>query len=622
MADGGPLEGVLGGSEAEDAQDRQGIAGADAVATAVAMDVARYSPELNGKAGDYLDKHGRLVDRQARFVDIQAQDLLEQRALQTSHLRLRRFTERLKAATQLLIVLIAAVIGFGLAVMLNDAFASNSVVVDAFEAPPALAGRGLSGTVVASGVLDQLEKLQAATRSATKGLNIKSAWASDIKVQAPGTGVSIGEIDRLLHARFGHDVHIDGDLVQTEAGGLALTVRGDGVPAKTFEGAAADPGKLTAQAAEYVYGRSQPYQFAAYLVTNNRDADALAFLPGAFARGDNNDERAELANMWGNAYADLNQQAEAVEKYRLAMALKPHNWKAWSNLSYALVLAQGEEAAWREGQALLRAAAKAPTRDRPEPRLLSTAASLSFDTPLWLASTLDNASHNGGAGASADIAGPNFAYIYLFMHDPALAARYLASSDPDDPYTKNMALVLQGRTALDRGDAAAAVAPLERFWKAWQARPVMQYFDDPCFLALAYGLTGRTAQAEAVFKRTGPFARCFALHGDVLEHAGDLAGAERVWAQGIAIGPDLSPVYLHRGISELNRGDLAAASADLAAASARSPHWADPLKGSGDVLARQGRWKEALAKYDEALRYAPAWTQLHQARAAAAAHKG
>ena len=45
----------------------------------------------------------------------------------------------------------------------------------------------------------------------------------------------------------------------------------------------------------------------------------------------------------------------------------------------------------------------------------------------------------------------------------------------------------------------------------------------------------------------------------------------------------------------------------LAAAHARGPNWADPFKAWGDLLARQGRWSEALAKCDQALKRAPAW---------------
>jgi predicted negative regulator of RcsB-dependent stress response len=39
-------------------------------------------------------------------------------------------------------------------------------------------------------------------------------------------------------------------------------------------------------------------------------------------------------------------------------------------------------------------------------------------------------------------------------------------------------------------------------------------------------------------------------------------------------------------------------------------NWADPLKDWGDVLVKQGNVKDALAKYDEARKYAPNWKQL------------
>jgi hypothetical protein len=107
--------------------------------------------------------------------------------------------------------------------------------------------------------------------------------------------------------------------------------------------------------------------------------------------------------------------------------------------------------------------------------------------------------------------------------------------------------------------------PLEAFYKAWLAEPNLQdtFDDQACFLGLAYGLTGRPAEAEAVFKRVGPWSRCWAFYGDVLARLGDEAGARRVWAQGLARLPDLPMIYLHRGQFELDHGNLAAAAADL-----------------------------------------------------------
>jgi tetratricopeptide (TPR) repeat protein len=345
------------------------------------------------------------------------------------------------------------------------------VVVNAFQAPSALASRGLTGDVVAAGVLDALQKLQDATRSQAKGLDTRGAWSSDVKIDVPETGISIGEVNRLLHQRFGNDLHIDGDLVQTESGGLALTVRGDGVPAKTFQGGAADLDKLTTEAAEYVYGRSQPFRFAIYLVGSGRYDDALAFLPGAYARAPEA-ERAEYANTWGNAYASLYKSTEAMEKYRLALTLKPHFWKTWGNLVGVLAIVSGEEAAWREGRAMQQAADSAPASDRPTVANVVNFALMSQDWPLQLASSTQDATFNQGAGSSTTIEGPSIADEYANLHDPVHAAQYLTLSDPDDSLTKSENLLLPAYAALERHDAVAAVLPLQTFWKAWRPIPI------------------------------------------------------------------------------------------------------------------------------------------------------
>jgi tetratricopeptide (TPR) repeat protein len=623
-------EGVLGGligGEDEGPEPEAGIEAklsAEAFAAAVAADQAKYDPGVARATQAFLE-------RQTSLLKSQDDQLNAERAVRLSHLhsqsregRIRRVGQRIRVAMQIFTALVVTAIALGLGVMVHDAFTSRTVVVEPFDAPPALAARGVSGKVVAAGVLDALQHLRDATRGATKGLATEGAWSSEVKIEVPETGVSIGEIDRLLHQRFGHDLHIDGDLVQTETGALALTVRGDNVPAKTFQGAAGDLDKLTTQAAEYVYSRSQPIQFTQYLLNNRRYADAIAFIPVALGRATDNDQQAEFATSWGNALMALEERAQAVEKFRLAMALKPNDWKAWDNLTWAIQLAEGEEAGWREGRAMLDAVARAPKSKRPELSILINPAELTWDLPLMLTASLQDASYNNGVGKSVLIDGPFIADIYSRTHNSTEAARYMASSDPSDSTTKAEALLLTSYAAIERDDASAAIAPLETYWKAWQADTAVQsdHLDTPCYLGLAYGMASRMSEAEAVFKRVGPWSRCFAFHGDVLEHAGDLAGAEQVWAEGVKVGPDLPLVYLHRGVSELNRGDLKSAETDLSTAHAKAPHFADPLKAWGDLLAREGRWKEALAKYDAALKFAPAWTELHEARNAAAGHGG
>jgi hypothetical protein len=48
---------------------------------------------------------------------------------------------------------------------------------------------------------------------------------------------------------------------------------------------------------------------------------------------------------------------------------------------------------------------------------------------------------------------------------------------------------------------------------------------------------------------------------------------------------------------------------------------ADPLKGWANLLAKPCRGKEAPAKYDEALKFAPNWKQVHEAREAVTKQK-
>jgi hypothetical protein len=626
MTEGGLFAGVLGGEE--EAPEREGAAEAlieaGAFAAAVAADHAKYDPGVARAAEGFLQE-------QTRLLKAQREEMAEQRSLRLSHLhsqsregKIRRVGQRIRVGMQVFAALIASVIGLGLLVMLYDAFTSRSVVVNAFKAPAALAGRGLTGDVVASGVLDTLLKLQAATHSSYKRLDAKSEWASDVKIEVPETGVSLGEINRLLHQRFGHDLHIDGDLIQTELGGLALTVRGDGIPANTFSGAAGELDKLTTQAAEYVYGCSETYFFAVYLVGRGRFADALAFIPSAFAAETDDVMRGKLANAWGQAYSGMNNPSEAAGKYRLSMTLiptsDPAHWVPWDNLISTLSATSGEEAAWKEAKAFLQAVETAPKRALPELRLFESSAGATWNIPIKLSALLQDARYNGGAGANNTIDGPQIADMYALMHDPADAARYIVSSDAADTTTKAEVELLKAYAALNDGNVAAAVLPLENFYKAWLADPVLQsaYPDNPCYLGLSYGLIGRLADAKAVFTRTGSWSRCQAFHGSVLAHAGDVNGAQRIWAEGLKVAPDLPIIYLHRGQFEMDHGDPNTAGADFAIAAGKAPHFADPLKAWGDLLAREGRWSDALAKYDEALKYAPAWTELQLARDAAA----
>src|SRR6202050_2261574 len=222
MAESGGLSRILGADAEAPAEGRAAESALDPTAAALAADGAKSDPELAQKAAAYFDK-------QSHLVEVQTEHLHEQRVVNLQLLKLKRFGERLKLGLQMFLILIATVIGIGIVIVIRDAVNSRSVVIDPFEAPPSLAANGLNGKVLAAGLLDVLTRIQAATRTNAEHRNLSNAWTGDIAIEVPETGISIGQIERGVKARFGHDQPIDGDLVTTRSGGLALAARGAGM---------------------------------------------------------------------------------------------------------------------------------------------------------------------------------------------------------------------------------------------------------------------------------------------------------------------------------------------------------------------------------------------------------
>jgi len=619
----GLLGGLLGGeeenAEAEAAAER---ASAEAFAAAVAAEQAKHHPGVARATEAFLDEQRLLLQGQR-------EELAEQRPLRLSSLRsssregrLRRFGLRIRNGMQVLTALVFAVIGVGLGVMVYDAFATRSVVVEPFDTPPALAARGLSGKVVAGGLLDELSRLQAATRGTVAKRQLSNAWTGDIKVEVPETGLSLGDIDRMLKARFGHDLHIGGDLVQTDAGGLVLTVRGDGVLPKVFTGAAGDLDKLTAQAAEYIYGQAQPALFEVYLTDAGRNADAVAFAKTAYATISPQD-RPTLLNDWANALGNTGAPPQAtLPLYREAIRQKPDYWPAYNNVMNDQWLLGDEEDVWRTGEAMRKAAGGRPGRARESDYQNWDA--LAWNLPAWRAAVVADTAANQGVGTGVAADGPVIADVDVRLHDPADAEFQLqtAQGDTKDRTIAAMTHFVHGRIATEAGDGVRAAAEMEAFAAAF-VDPVVstQYPGYTCWVAPAEELAGHPDKADAALKAGGHYVDCYRFRGDILDHRGDWAGAQKAYAAAVAIAPDLPAGYHSWGLALARHGDLAGAIDRLKAANQRGPHWADPLKAWGDVLARQGRWRDALAKYDAALKYAPAWAELRHARGAAAVHR-
>ena len=567
---------------------------------------------MEAEAGDTA------ADSPARMLLVEQRQLIEG---QVQLNRLERFGRRLANVRDLAVMLGVLALLAGAGAVIWNAATSRGLVVESFQTPPALAAQGLSGTAAAQAVSDRITAIQNVTRSTADRRKITNAWSQEIRIEASGAGLSLGEIERLLRERLGHNTKLGGTLIQEADGGLALTVRGDGIPARTFRAAAGDYPQLAGQAADYLFSAADPQRMILYLYTNGRATEALTLWTRTMAHA-TPDEQRQLLLRGGDVRFVLGRYDEAAALYRDAIARGDGRRVAEDNLVWVLAYAGREEEAAAVARSYLpwpRSASRAERveRDINRPAQFLVIQNWGAFHAAWAANDARNRAQGGFGGS---LAAPMMAYGSARQHHWSRVRTDLMSSDPDHPSTVAMVSLIDGMRALDEDRPADAVGPLTAYAKMWRENELVRFdlHDAPCRLALALALTGRRAEAETVIGQTGRYVECYAARAQGFEAAGDRAGADRAFAAAIALAPSAAFAYEAYGRALLARGDLAAALAYFAPAETRAPHWADPLKGFGDVLARQGKWGLALARYDRALLLAPKWLQLRQARDEAA----
>lgn len=614
------LRELLVGSEAERIDRTKG--GAEPFAVAIAAILSSQSPEVAAETAAFLREQTELLRAQKTHLEAEHEFFNAERTPRLLALRLR-------TGLQVFIALFATLIGVGVVILIYSALHSHSLVVDSFEIAPNLAGQVPNGTIVAAGLLDVLTRIQAANRSSVEHRGLSNAWTNEIAINVPETGISIGQIERTLKTRFGHDQHITGDLVQSERGGIALTVRGNGILPKTFTDETRNLGKLVTEAGEYVYGQSQPGLWTAYLSNNDRGDDAIRFAQTAYTTVAPS-ERPYVLNYWANAIAGKGGDGamrEALRLYQEAIRLKPDFWVGYDNVMYALANLGDEEGVVRVGEKMMKTAGGRPGR--------APANTYSnYDVTVWdlsaaRAEGIADMDFNGGSGTSAAFAGAENLYIAQLdvqLHDAEAAALRLKTTRVEERNVPDVASAAIGRALLaeEEGNFAMAAREWDTYAAAY-ANPTVSTTNPQlmCFAAPSYEKTGQVSKADAALNAVGAltFVDCYRFRGDVLEMRGDWAGAQRWYAMAVKLGPSIPSGYYSWGAALARRGDLGGAAAKLREANRTGSHWADPLKVWGDVLAAGGHTKEALAKYDAALKYAPNWRQLKEARETAVKRK-
>jgi tetratricopeptide (TPR) repeat protein len=620
----GLLGGVLGDEEEKpEAESAPSAPATDAFAAAIAAKLSDSDSQVARDTSSFLQK-------QAQLVETQRQHLLDEHAVRIATLHgqkcegdLRRAGIRVRIAFQLFAATVAAFVGAGVLVLLHDAFTSRSVIVDTFQTPHTLEERGITGNAVAGTLLDELNRLQEATHSSSAAKrNLKNAWSNEVKLAVPESGISIADLSRMLAARFGHDLHIGGDLAVTDSGDLGLTIRGDSVHARSFTGPARDLNKLIVDAAQYVYSEAQPALWDIYLSGENRWQESIDFAKSRYATADPAD-RPYLLNIWGlGAASFLGDRENALRLYRKAIEIKPDFWVAYNNLQSELQELGREEEAWQIGQQLIRLSGGRPGRV-PETFFGPLDGSM-WDVQANISTDEADMNANNGVGSTVGDVAVDLAHNQLRNHDIA-AAQLTIDTIPQDEGSKTLGLQMQfarGELAYAHGDVARAyelLNPLTEIRRDEMIDSVLP--GGVCQNAPVQEAAGHPDRADISLNQGGTKVDCYRYRADVLDGRDNWKAAQAWYAKAVALAPDLPAAYYSWGLALARHGDPTGAIAKLTDAHQRGPHWADPLKAWGDVLIKQGRRDDALDRYNEAVKYAPNWQQLKEARETLIKHK-
>jgi tetratricopeptide (TPR) repeat protein len=611
MADEGAIEGLFGAEQHGEAAGHA-AAPADGVAVSVALDQARAGED----AAAFLRAQKRLVDLQVRHFE-------EEHRLAIAAAKRKRYADHLRNALWTFIALVLTGLVLAVLALLWDARRDHGLVVEAFSVPPDFAARGITGRVIAGQVLDRVAELDRKTDSIRAASTYANNWGGDIKVEIPEIGVSVGEVIRLLHQKLGRETRVEGE-VYRNASGVTVGLRVGDEMSVEKPGAEADLADLVRDAATEAFAHTQPYRYGVWLAFQNRTDEAIATF-----RALADDPRVSEA-IWGLHGLALTERTLAKRmqyvdaEQRLDPSFAPG---CITRASYFYFSGQSEAIANLADTCRRLLSRKLDARLSPAsiPRMRA----LLEATDAYARGDYQAMARWSGDQSQVE-RGETQARIRMSQaiglardHDLDRAAEALALGLAGSP---NLQLMFQGFEAplvLDeeRGDWAGVVERAQTLRRQYAGTGLGETFPavlDP-IEAVAYAHLGRFAEADALFAgaASGTYDRWIAS-GKVAMLRKDSAGAEKAFSQAAALGPSLGRAQYWLGNLRAAQGDWNGAIAQYAQANRRSPHFADPLKAWGDALDHLGHREAALAKYDEALRFAPEWKELKQARDRAA----
>jgi tetratricopeptide (TPR) repeat protein len=565
---------------------------------------------------------GASRDRADAFLDLQMEEVRHENPYKLSHLRLRRFSDWAKAAFEFSAGLLALALAAGVAFLVWNAANSNDLVMDSFQVPPELAARGLSGAVVAAKLSDKITAMQVGTTSTRPPRSYANGLSDGLKLEIPETGVSLAELDRFLREKLSHDLHIGGEIVQTETG-VSLTAR-VGADSATVPGAPAEMDALLQKLAEEIYHKTQPYRFAVWLQTQNRNEESLAVFK-QLAAGGPPGERAWAYNGWAVSAVGPENDQERLTLLRRGLALDPHHFLLVANIA-ATEFAMGRQEESLRDRRAAEALLAAHGRDYALPGRVDGTRHTYRALVLRLQGALQEAVRELRLGLAVAMARGGVvttftadstqAELLARLHEVSAARAVLADRPPLSANAGNIPTDVPSLTiALEEENWPAVLTAEKDFAAVVSVYPRLAgdkatLADVPIALALAH--LGRFAEAEARLKDSaGDCYPCLVARALVAALQGQAARADWWFAHAAAQGPSLPQAESEWGKVLLARGKPDDAIGRFTLANEKGPHFADPLEGWGEALMAQNQSHLALTKFKEAEKYAPNWGRLH-----------
>lgn len=571
-------EGGEGESEPEEAIPTNDLATQLALMEA---DKGRAPKALKEEATAFLKDQRQLIHHQLHHLTEQFR-----------HLKLKIWGERLRLSLQVLSLIFVATVVLMFGRVVYEAVNDHSLTIQGFSSAPTLEAKGFGGKVLAEGLMHRVNAIRetADRLSFDHSDDVHAQEDSALKVEIPGSGVSLEEVETFIHRTIGHQVPVSGDLREGDDGKASLTLYFGASDPIVIEGTADDIDALMQKGAEAVFQRFDPNNYVVYLASlPHRHAEAIKaaqyYIDVARA-----DQHSDSYALYGDTLID---KSRAMAYARLATDVDPKIIYGWYERVQDAYILSHEEEVLQSGRRLV----NVRKEDQPERLRRGRGVDwlieygrqrIALETGDYAALAQANTISDRGAIAAGAL---SEATSRAYLHDEAGARRAYAraelagGADPGYLATVSMLIAVNGQHWADARTEAEKLMAYAQAWMAngetdderagaalWLNRTVIPWH------AWASAETGDTDAAWAEISATPlDCDLCLRTRGIVASLRGD-ADYGHWFELGAQHAPDIPVTYYYWGQALLAHGDKKGAAAKFKLAIEKGPAWEDPKR--------------------------------------------